>query len=213
METFDTLVSGFFIAASVAIIGAAYGSYINNKYDRERGRTEKTLEFINEFYSKEFAHCKESLWWTKEAVLDNKVSIKYIAKAFIYPLKEGYYYNGKHVPEDGGLLEIQHLFVYFGFLQRLGLSIEKEYVNKNEIKAGLCNMMLWNGELITKICDSIEDMATERELYYIKNEKEIHYIKHIRKVYETLDLSSISEVYGHEIPYSCIELKQSEKQD
>ncbi len=201
MESLDSLVSGFLIAASVAIIGAVIGASLSSKYDRERRKTETSLDFIKEFFSNDFVYCRESLWWTKEAVLDNEVSVKHIARAFVYPVKEGYYYDGKLV---GHFLEVQHLIVYFGFLERLGISIKRGYVNLDEIKDGLSNIMIWNGELVSKICDAIEEMSTEKDLHYIEN---------IRLVYETLDLCSISNVYGHEIPNSCIELKESEKHD
>ena len=199
---FDSIVA--LVAAIVgAIVAAIVGAYYYKKSDRDRRKIEKTIDFIDEFYSKEFIMHRRVLWNTQLKVQDNnntKASIENIALGFLYPIpRYSKPYDGEMFDD---LTEHNHISMYLGFLERLSLSIKKKYVDVNSIKEAFSDAMIWHAELILKICDSIEYNAQEQKRKHdesasIKNDKGLHgrldltlkSIKNIKNLHDSLDLT------------------------
>jgi hypothetical protein len=79
----------------------------------------------------------------------------------IYILFKDRCYTGDEV---FGLTEHPHLTLYFGFVERLGLSIKRNEVDIAVIKEALSYEFLWHADLIRTIAKRLESLAIERSI-------------------------------------------------
>ncbi len=144
-----------------ALIGALFSAVLFHNLAMRRERRQQiyqhTQEIVNQFFSKEFIGHRVALWAMRSAVLEKKASIRFIAYGYIYPIKNKAY-DGSQID---GLTEHQHLTLFFGFIERLGLYIRNKQIDRGMVKAALSYEMLWKADLIRAIAEEIRAIARE----------------------------------------------------
>lgn len=182
-----------------AMIGAGSFHFLALKRERRQNVAKRTQDIIDQFFSKEFISHRAAIWKMREQVLSNSASISHIAAGFIYPM-EGECYDGSEVY---GLTEHEHLTLYFGFIERLGLAVEHEEINAESIKKAFCYEFVWHADLIRAVAKAARAKAEEG------NCRVPSFAGNVDKILELLGLG----VELDQIDNSHFPLKEHEKND
>ena len=194
---FKTIILPFVSALIGALFSAVLFHNLAMRREKQQQIYQHTQEIVNHFYSKEFIGQRVALWKMRSAVLDDKVSIRFISYGYIYPI-ENKCYDGSIVE---GLSEHQHLTLFFGFIERLGLYLKKKQIDKDMIISALSYEFIWKADLIRAIAEDVKLIAKENSTITPS------FVENVFVVLNTLKLKKEHD----QINESHYQLKESEK--
>ncbi|CAN0453624.1 unnamed protein product, partial [Ectocarpus fasciculatus] len=121
------------VIAILAFLWSVYTYKVEQRESLLRRNEERTLNFINEFFSKDFTAHRSANWKTKKALAGNEITMEFVAKGFVVGIDEPSF-EGDLV---NGLTEHNHLGMLLYFLQRISFALSSQLVDQDALKATL----------------------------------------------------------------------------
>jgi uncharacterized membrane protein len=181
----------------------------HEKQQLDERRYARTLEFIEEFHSRQFIEHRIAIWYFKEDIIGekgprevekyserNKPSIFLLSEikshkgnttsmweiviGYVHPIAPGL---AEYVVEGDvcyGLSCHEHLTLYIGFYHRVGLAIEAELVDVPMLKEAIGYSLRWNADFMLTFIECIKDLTSKRNI------ATPDYVKHVDIVYKYL---------------------------
>lgn len=181
----------------------------HEKQQLDERRYARTLEFIEEFHSREFIEHRIAIWYFKEDIIGEKgprevekvsdrnrsrlilpseiksekgntTSMWEIVIGYVHPIAPGL---AEYVVEGDvcyGLSCHEHLTLYIGFYHRVGLAIEAKLVDVAMLKEAIGYSLRWNADFMLAFIECTSDLAKKRNI------AKPDYVKHVDIVYKNL---------------------------
>lgn len=146
-----------FVTAAVGSFFGSVGGFLSAlTMARRAERYKTTTDLMNEYFSIEFTHHRESLFQTGRRVAADSVDIDDVALGFWFP--GALCYVGETY---ASLTEHQHLTVYIGYIVRLADSVVRRRADLTTLQNGLGTELLWEYDLVSKVAQTALRQADE----------------------------------------------------
>ncbi|MFI5565049.1 hypothetical protein ACIA2T_37635 [Amycolatopsis japonica] len=144
-----------FVTAAVGSFFGSVGGFLSAlTMARRAERYKTTTDLMNEYFSIDFTHHRESLFQTGRRLATGDVDVDDIALGFWFP--GGLCYIGETY---ASLTEHQHLTVYIGYIVRLADSVSRRRVDLTTLQNGLGTELLWEYGLVSKVAHAAARQA------------------------------------------------------
>lgn len=150
-------------AGTVAILAFGWSVYTYRSQQQDslsRRKEERTLDFINEFFSRDFTTHRSANWKTKEKVANGNVTMASVANGFIVGVQDASF-EGEILD---GLSEHNHLGMLLFFLQRLSFALSSDLVDQDALKATLGYQLRWHSEFLDDLIEECRDICRQKQI-------------------------------------------------
>ncbi len=144
--------------AVVAAVTTVVIFWLRSRWDRQVQRSQRTFEFIDEFFSDKFTKHRSSINTTREKVALGKANMEEIARGYVVGHSEGHY-SGDEMGD--GMNEHMHMDMMLYYLQRLSFAISKKLADEKELRDVLGYQLEWDRKFLLDLTASCRKICVE----------------------------------------------------